>query len=198
MLNAVTNRDFPMLQAVLEQLMGMKLEYDPALFRADRLPKGPAPDAESGGSRNRLKSLASTARARVRPFSSFGQLFKYARQEDPAGRIRIVFLDGVDDLSFGMAHDSCVIGFNVARHKVVFVGVPEVLETISEDCDHVPKTLDGYLLSVTLHELYENLTGDVRHCRNPGKCVNSICRLYENGTCGVCMGGLIEEKYPDL
>ena len=86
----------------------------------------------------------------------------------------------------------------MSRHRLIFVGVPPELDPISEDCAYVPKTLDGYLISVALHELYENLTGDVRHCRNPGTCINSVCRLYENGTCCACMGGLIDRKYPDL
>lgn len=116
--------------------------------------------------------------------------------QDPEGRIRIIFIDNTTDLACGMVKDTDIIGFNILKKKIVFVGVPSEVEAISPDCSYIPRTLEGYLLSVTFHELYENITGDTQHCRNPGKCINSICRLYENGTCCVCMGGLIDDKYP--
>lgn len=117
---------------------------------------------------------------------------------DTAGRIRIIFIDNTADLSCGMFRDTDIIGFNMFRKKLVFVAIPEAVEPISEECPYVPVNIDNYLLSVTFHELYENLTGDVRHCNNPGSCINSVCKFYENGTCCVCMAGLIDRKYPDI
>ncbi|WP_424358509.1 hypothetical protein [Methanocella sp. MCL-LM] len=198
MLRAVTNRDFPMLRAVLEKLFGIALEYDPALFPDSKAFTGPFQPDNYDKPGSRLRSLASSMGRRYKVYRTFRQVVRQIRVADPENRIRIVFVDGAEDLSFGMAPRTNIIGFNVARHKLIFVGVPPELDPISPDCDHAPETLDGYLVAVTLHELYENLTGDVSHCRNPGKCINSICRHYENGTCCVCMGGLIDRKYPDL
>lgn len=198
LLKAVTNRDFPMLRDVLERLFGIVLEYDPSLFPDSRAFTEPFKADIGRDPGNRLRSLKSSLGRRYAVFRSFRQIVSRVNASDPARRIRIIFVDGTDDLAFGMAPETSIIGFNMARHRLIFVGVPPELDPISEDCDHVPETMDGYLLSVTLHELYENLTGDVRHCRNPGRCINSICRLYENGTCCVCMGGLIDKKYSDL
>ncbi|OPY26650.1 MAG: hypothetical protein A4E28_02389 [Methanocella sp. PtaU1.Bin125] len=117
---------------------------------------------------------------------------------DPQGRIRLIYKENVDDLSSGRFHDRDVIGFNMAWSRLIIVAVPPAVEPISDRCAYVPRDLDSYLLAVTLHELYENLTGDVRHCHNPGRCLNSVCRADCNGTCCVCMAGLIEKRWPDL
>lgn len=197
-MKAVTNRDFPMLEAILERLFSIRLEYDPSLFPVNRLEEGLLVPAIRHDPLNRIRSLASGARVQRMSFRTFRQIVREILCKDPAGRLRIIFVEGVEDLSFGMAAGTNIIGFNMSRHRLVFVGVPPELDPISPDCAYVPRTMDGYLLAVALHEIYENLTGDVRHCRNPGKCINSVCRLYENGTCCVCMGGLIDHKYPDL
>jgi hypothetical protein len=197
-MKAVTNRDFPRLKAVLERLFSIRLEYDPSLFPLNRLAGGLLSPAIRRDPLNRIRSLTSGARTQRLSFQTFRQIVREILCKDPSGRIRIIFVEGVEDLSFGMAPGTNIIGFNMSRHRLIFVGVPPELDPISPDCAYVPGTMDGYLLAVTLHELYENLTGDVRHCRNPGKCINSVCRLYENGTCCVCMGGLIDQKYPDL
>lgn len=118
--------------------------------------------------------------------------------KDPHGRIRLVYVDGVDDLSSGRFRDRDIIGFNMTWNRMIFVAVPSEIDPISSKCAYVPHDMDSYLLAVTLHELYENLTGDVRHCHNAGKCLNSVCRVDINGTCCVCMAGLIEKKWPDL
>ena len=198
MLAAVTNRDFPMLRAVLAKLFEIDLEYDPALFPDSKAFTGPFQPDNGDRQGSRLRSLASSIGRRYKVYRTFQQVVRQIRAADPENRIRIVFVDGAEDLAFGMAPHTNIIGFNVARHKLIFVGVPPELDPISPDCDHTPETMDSYLVAVALHELYENLTGDVSHCRNPGKCINSVCRHYENGTCCVCMGGLIDKKYPDL
>lgn len=195
---AVTNRDFPLLREVLERLFDTSLDYDPGLFPQGGLAAGVLAPAIRPDPRNRLRSLASAAATRRLALRSFRQIAREIVCRDPENRIRIIFVDGVEDLSFGMAPRTNIIGFNLRAQRLIFVGVPPALDPISEDCAYVPKTMDGYLLAVTLHELYENLTGDVSHCHNPGQCINSICRLFENGTCCVCMGGLIDKKYPDL
>lgn len=117
---------------------------------------------------------------------------------DPQGRIRLIYVDGVEDLSSGRFEDRDIIGFNMAWNRLIFVAVPPEIDPISRKCAYIPRDMDSYLLAVTLHELYENLTGDVRHCHNAGKCLNSVCRVDDNGTCCVCMAGLIEKKWPDL
>lgn len=128
---------------------------------------------------------------------SFRSLFaRMAR--DPAGRIRIVYVDGSDDLSRGWFNDRDVIGNNVQPLRLIRIAVPDEYDFTSEGCAYVPKSLDSYLLAVTLHELYELLTGDVYHCHHPGICVNSVCRVSDCGYCCLCMGGLIDAKWPDL
>jgi hypothetical protein len=117
---------------------------------------------------------------------------------DPWGRIRLIYVDGVEDLSSGRFSDRDIIGFNMTWNRMIFVAVPPELDPISPECAYVPHDMESYLLAVTLHELYENLTGDVRHCHNAGKCLNSVCKEDDNGTCCVCMAGLIEQKWPDL
>ncbi len=118
--------------------------------------------------------------------------------KDPQGRIRLIYVDNVEDLSSGRFKDRDIIGFNMTWNRMIFVAVPPEIEPISTDCAYMPHNMESYLLAVTLHELYEILTGDVRHCHNAGKCLNSVCSENHNGTCCVCMGGLIEEKWPDL
>jgi len=198
MQRAVTNRDFPMLVDILERLFGIELEYDPALFPDSQMYFEPLKHKVRRNPRNVIRSLASSARRSYLVFRSLRQLVRSIADVDPENRIRIIFVEGVEDLSFGVAPRTNIIGFNMSRYNMVFVGVPPELDPISQDCAYVPETMDGYLLAVTLHELYENLTGDVRHCHNPGICINSVCRLYENGTCCACMGGMIEKRYPDL
>jgi hypothetical protein len=118
---------------------------------------------------------------------------------DENGRIRIIYVDDVDDLHAGSWFtNTSIVGYNTFWNRMILVAVPPEIDAISTDCDHVPKTMEGYLLAVTLHELYENLTHDSRHCRNPGRCLNSVCRIHKNGTCCVCMGGLIDDRWPDL
>jgi len=115
---------------------------------------------------------------------------------DPLGRIRIIFV-GTGDLSYGTASDVDVTGFNIPYKKLMFIGVPKSVEAVSEMCPG-PGSLDAYLLVITLHELYELLTGDFGHCDNPGRCINSECGVYEVGTCSACMGAMIDEKFPDI
>lgn len=117
---------------------------------------------------------------------------------DPEGRIRILFIDGTEDLSKGWLRDRDVIGRSFGWLRLVQVAEPEEFDFTSEGCLYVPRTKEGYLLAVTLHELYEVLTGDTHHCQNPGRCVNSECRVTDEGYCCLCMGGLIDEKWPDL
>lgn len=155
-----------MLKQALFDLLGIELEYDPAIGTVSRL------------------SILDIISARLR--------------RDPQGRIRILFVDNVEDLSSGRFKDTDIIGFNMTRQKLIFVAIPPCVDPISDECVYTPGTMDGYLLAVTLHELYENLTGDVHHCQNPGKCLNSVCQVYDNGTCCVCMAGLIDEKWPNL
>lgn len=199
MLKAVTNRDFPVLEATLRDLFGIALEYDPSLpqiatgSRRELLVPGIRKDPVNG-----IRCLRSYAAARHMAFRAFRAMMKAMMRKDPYDRIRIIYVDETADLAFGMAPGTNVIGFNMSRHRLIFVAVPDEIEAISAECEHKPGTMDSYLLAVTLHELYENLTRDVRHCRNPGKCINSICRLYENGTCCVCMGGMIDRKLPGL
>jgi hypothetical protein len=115
---------------------------------------------------------------------------------DPRGRVRIIFVD-TGDLSFGMERDVDVTGFNLPHKRLTFIGVPKSVEAVSDACPG-PGSLDAYLLVVTLHELYELLTGDFGHCDNPGRCINSECGVYEVGTCSACLGALVDEKFPDL
>jgi hypothetical protein len=118
--------------------------------------------------------------------------------KDPEGRIRILFVDGTEDLSRGRFRDRDVIGRNMSWLRLVLIAVPVEFDFTSEGCVYSPKTRDGYLLAVALHELYELLTHDVSHCRHPGTCVNSVCRVTDQGHCCLCMGGLIEQKWPDI
>jgi hypothetical protein len=119
-------------------------------------------------------------------------------KKDPEGRIRILFVDGTEDLSRGWFRDRDVIGRNMSWLRLILIAVPEEFDFTAEDCVYSPKTQDGYLLAVALHELYELLTGDVSHCRHPGTCVNSVCRASDQGHCCLCMGGLIEHKWPGI
>jgi hypothetical protein len=135
---------------------------------------------------------------KIDAFSLMGFVKAMSMKADPEGRIRIYFIEGIEDLSNGRMKDTDIIGFNMLKKKLVFVAIPNEVEPISLECGHGPVNIDSYLAAVTLHEVYENLTGDIHHCRNPGKCINSICKLYENGTCCVCMAGLIESKYPNI
>jgi hypothetical protein len=134
-----------------------------------------------------------TALARMSRWSLFTRVNK-----DPAGRIRILFIDGTEDLSSGWALDRDVIGQNFRHLKLILVAVPDEFDFTLDGCLFAPKTLDGYLLAVTLHELYEIITGDLSHCKNPGRCVNSKCLVSKKGHCCLCMGGLIERKWPDI
>jgi hypothetical protein len=129
---------------------------------------------------------------------TLGQIISGSVCKDPQGRIRLIYVDDVDDLSSGRFRDRDVIGFNLTWNRLIIVAVPPAVDPISSQCAYVPHDMESYLLAVTLHELYENLTGDVRHCHNAGKCLNSVCRVNHNGTCCVCMAGLIEKKWPDL
>jgi hypothetical protein len=115
---------------------------------------------------------------------------------DRQGRIRIIFVD-TEDLSYGRAGKVEVTGFNIPYQRVTFIAVPESFETVSEECFETC-TMDGYLLVITLHELYELFTGDFGHCDNPGKCINSECGMYDVGTCSACMGAMVDKKFPDL
>jgi hypothetical protein len=128
---------------------------------------------------------------------SFRNLFTRVNK-DPEGRIRILFVDGTDDLSRGWFRDRDVIGRNMGWLRLILIAVPEEFDFTSEGCAYNPKTRDGYLLAVALHELYELLTNDLHHCHNPGTCVNSVCRVSDKGHCCLCMGGLIERKWPDI
>lgn len=118
--------------------------------------------------------------------------------KDLKGRIRILFVEGTEDLYRGWFRDRDVIGHNIGQLRLIMVAVPREFDFTSDGCAHAPRTLDGYLLAVTLHELYELLTQDVSHCHHPGTCVNSVCRVFEQGQCCLCMGGLIEQKWPDI
>lgn len=127
-------------------------------------------------------------------------VMKIAREQlfsDPKGRIRIFFVD-TGDLAYGMARGVEVTGFNIPHKKLMFISVPKAVEAVSDECGPAPKTIEGYLLAITLHELYELFTGDFCHCDNPRRCINSACSLYDVGTCSACLGGLIDEKLPDL
>jgi len=115
---------------------------------------------------------------------------------DPAGRVRIIFVD-TEDLSYGRARRVDVTGFNIPYQRLILIGVPERIETQSEEC-YETCTMDAYLLVIALHELYELLTSDFGHCDNPGKCINSECGVYDVGTCSACMGAVVDDKFPDL
>ncbi len=115
---------------------------------------------------------------------------------DPEGRIRIIFVD-TEDLSYGRARGVDVTGFNIPYQRLILIGVPESIETQSEDCFRTC-TLDAYLLVIVLHELYELFTSDFGHCDNPRKCINSECGVYDVGTCSACMGAVVDEKFPGL
>lgn len=119
-------------------------------------------------------------------------------KKDPEGRIRILFVEGTEDLSRGWFRDRDVIGRNLGWLRLIMIAVPDEFDFTLEGCAYVPRTMDGYLLAVALHEVYELLTADVSHCHHPGVCVNSVCRASEQGYCCLCMGGLIEEKWPDI
>jgi hypothetical protein len=119
-------------------------------------------------------------------------------KKDPKGRVRILFVDGTEDLSRGWSRDRDIIGQNFGHLNLILVAVPDEFDFTLDGCLFVPKTLNGYLLAVTLHELYEIITGDLSHCKNPGKCINSKCLVSKKGHCCLCMGGLIEEKWPDI
>ncbi len=119
-------------------------------------------------------------------------------KKDPEGRIRILFVDGTEDLSRGWFRDRDVIGRNLSWLRLILIAVPDEFDFTMEGCAYVPRTMDGYLLAVALHEVYELLTSDVSHCHHPGTCVNSVCQVSEQGYCCLCMGGLIEKKWPDV
>jgi hypothetical protein len=116
--------------------------------------------------------------------------------KDPQGRFRIIYVD-TEDLSFGMSKKVDVTGRSIPYKKLILIGVPEKLETDPKDCRQ-PGTIEGYLLAITLHEMYELLTGDFGHCHSPGRCINSECNVYDMGTCSACLGALLDEKFPDL
>ena len=115
---------------------------------------------------------------------------------DPKGRIRIIFVD-TEDLAYGRMRNVDVTGFNIPYQRLTLIGVPESIETQSEEC-YKTCTMDAYLLVITLHELYELITADFGHCKNPGRCINSECGVYDVGTCSACMGALIDEKFPNI
>lgn len=121
----------------------------------------------------------------------YGQL-----SSDPQGRVRIIFVDTAD-VSYGWRKDVDVTGVNIPYKKLTFIGVPESVEPVDEEC-YGRSSLDAYLLVVVLHELYELFTADFGHCDNPGRCINSECGVYEVGTCSACMGALVDEKFPGL
>jgi hypothetical protein len=130
-------------------------------------------------------------------FTTYNIFLNRLVREDPQGRIRIIFVP-CEDLSNGWRKDTDVIGFNISRKKLIFIAVPREIEAIEPDCYYAPGTMEGYLIGIVFHELYENITGDVHHCRNPGKCINATCQFHDNGTCSACMGGFIDRKYPDI
>jgi hypothetical protein len=115
---------------------------------------------------------------------------------DPGGRIRIIFVD-TEDLSYGRARDVDVTGHNIPCQRLILIGVPESIETQSEEC-YETCTMDAYLLVIVLHELYELFTSDFDHCDNPGRCINSECGVYDVGTCSACMGYVVDEMFPDI
>ncbi len=128
--------------------------------------------------------------------SAIGRFVHAHFSSDPKGRIRIIFID-TEDLSYGRARRVDVTGVNMPYKRLMLIGVPERVETQSEEC-YGTGTLDAYLLVIALHELYELLTGDFGHCDNPRRCINSECDLYDVGTCSACMGAFVDKKFPDL
>jgi hypothetical protein len=116
--------------------------------------------------------------------------------KDAQDRIRILFIN-TEDLSFGMSKKVDVTGRSIPHKKLAFIGVPETIGPVADNCIK-PDTIDGYLLAITLHELYEVLTGDFGHCDHARRCINSMCDIEDVGTCSACMGSLIDEKYPDI
>lgn len=126
---------------------------------------------------------------------ALGRLVFSQLSSDPQGRIRIVFVD-TEDVSYGWRKDVDVTGVNIPDRRLAIIGVPEGIDPVSEEC-YPKSSLDGYLLVITLHELYELLTGDFGHCENPGRCINSECG-FDVGTCSACMGALVDEKFPDM
>jgi hypothetical protein len=167
MLRAVTNRDFPKLKQLLKTLFDIELDYD----RSIKFGK------ESPATLPALLKMAWLSR-------------------DAQDRIRIIFIN-TEDLSFGMSKKADVTGRSIPHKKLAFIGVPETIGAVSDNCIK-PDTIDGYLLAITFHELYEVITGDFGHCEHPRRCINSLCDLKEVGTCSACMGGFIDKKYPDL
>jgi hypothetical protein len=126
-------------------------------------------------------------------------IMRYIRarfSNDPEGRVRIIFVD-TGDLSYGMSVDVDVTGFNIPYKRLTFIGVPNSVEPVSDEC-YGQSSMDAYLLVITLHELYELFTGDFGHCDNPGRCINSECGIYEVGTCSACMGAFVDERFPAL
>ena len=116
--------------------------------------------------------------------------------KDPQDRIRILFIN-TEDLSFGMSRNVDVTGRSIPHKRLAFIGVPETIDAVDDNCIK-PDTVDGYLLAITLHELYEVLTGDFDHCNNSSHCINAKCNMKKVGTCSACMGGFIDQKYPDI
>lgn len=119
-------------------------------------------------------------------------------KKDPEGRIRILFVDGTEDLSLGWFRDRDIIGLNFSSLNLILVAVPDEFDFTLDGCLYAPETMNGYLMAVTLHELYEIITGDLSHCKNPGRCINSKCLVSKKGHCCLCMGGLLEKKWPDV
>ena len=117
-------------------------------------------------------------------------------KNDPLRRIRIFFVDTAD-LSFGWQKNVDLTGFNIPHKKLTFIAVPKTLDVVDEECLK-PNTMEGYLLAITFHEMYELLTGDFGHCDNPCHCINSTCGIYEVGTCSACMGSFIDERLSSL
>ena len=125
-------------------------------------------------------------------------LYRMNFSSDPHGRLRILFIDNTRDLSWGFSRDADVTGRSNPHAKIAMIAVPDEVTPVTEKCRLKTGTIDGFLLVVTLHELYEVITGDFDHCDNPCTCINSECEYFDVGTCSACMGALIDEKFPDL
>jgi hypothetical protein len=163
MLRAVTNRDFPMLKAVLSSLFDMELDVDTSIRIDGRL-----------------------------------SIYQACFSSDPLGRFRIYFVDNTSDLSYGRAGEKEVTGHSFPWGKIALIAVPDSVSPVTKECRHKSGTIDGFLVAVALHELYEVLTGDFSHCDHPRKCINAECAYYVSGTCSACLGDIIDKKYPDL
>ena len=67
-----------------------------------------------------------------------------------------------------------------------------------EGCPYVPRTKEGYLLAVALHELYEVAHRRRQPLSPPGHVRQFCVPGLREGYCCLCMGGLIENKWPDI